>query len=184
MHSLVKIWYQPRVAVRELIASGRAGHGVALVISSVFGVLQAARFYLSVETPRIYFLFIGALVGIVALFLFSWLLRNFGRWFGATASLAEVRTAVGCSLMPWTFLFGVFVFALFVVSDAAVVSRFYFLFFVGLVYGYIVLLLSIASALQLSIMKAFMCLVVTILFSLFPITMLIQFLSNTAAVTP
>ena len=46
-----------------------------------------------------------------------------------------------------------------------------------LVYGYIVLILSLAAALRLTPLKTFLCLVITIIFSLFPLILLFQLLA-------
>jgi len=175
--NFLRIWYQPRATVAELIASGR-GHGIAVSVAALFGVLQATRFYLSGELFPVFFLLVGAVSGVFGLYLFAWLLRNFGRWFGSSATVAHVRTVVGFSLIPLTLLFGLLVLAVFLVSDVTLISQFYFLFFAGLIYGYIILLLAISTALQLTVLKAFLCLVVTILFSIFPITLLIQLLGK------
>jgi hypothetical protein len=44
------------------------------------------------------------------------------------------------------------------------------------VYGYVIILLSLSAALRMSVLKTFLCLVVTIIVSLFPLTLLAQFL--------
>lgn len=172
---VLKLWYKPGQTMQGLIQSGR-GHSAALLIAAVFGLVQGARFYLTADGAGLEYYLVGAVAGVTGLFLFSFLLRNFGRWFGGRAALKSVRIALGHALLPWTVLFGALVWALQAI-DAAVVVQYYWLFFIGFVYGYVVLLLSLASALGISALKMFLCLIVTALVSLFPLTMLIQLLA-------
>jgi hypothetical protein len=51
-------------------------------------------------------------------------------------------------------------------------------FFVVFVYGYVIILLALSAALRLSALKTFLCLVVTVLVSLFPLTLFAQLLAN------
>ncbi len=179
----LKFWYKPGTVVRALIEAGQ-GHGFALFVAVAFGIVQAGPFYLAPEHPRISMLLAGAVLGFCGLYLFSWLLRNFGRWFGSEAKLAEVRTALGLGLLPWVLLFAGFMPTLVAGSDAAAAARFFPVFVVGLVYGYVVLLLSLSAALRISVLKTFLCLVVTLLVSLFPLTFVGQLLYNAFSVAP
>jgi uncharacterized membrane protein YdcZ (DUF606 family) len=78
--------------------------------------------------------------------------------------------------MPWLLCFLVlFLFRQNFGSSA--VGQYFWLFFIPLVYGYIVLILSLTAALRLAPLKTFLCLVLTIIFSLFPLILLFQVLA-------
>ncbi|MDQ8208280.1 hypothetical protein QEH52_12220 [Coraliomargarita sp. SDUM461003] len=174
---VLTLWYKPAQTMQGLIESG-AGHRLALVVAMLFGMVQADRFYLADPEAGITYYVMGALLGLVGLFLFGWLLRNFSRWFGGQAVVREVRVALGLGLLPWLCLFGALIFVLGAQQDAAELANYYWLFFLGFLYGYVILLLSLASALRLSVLKTFLCLIVTALVSIFPLTLLIQLVST------
>jgi hypothetical protein len=143
-----------------------------------FGLVQAGRYSIVQPEGAIGHYAVGAVAGLGALYLFGWLLRNFGRWFGGEASQRDVRTAIGWGLMPWTLLFITLVVALRGQTDASTLANAYWLFFLGFLYGYVVLLLTLAAALRLSALKTFLCLIVTCLVSVFPLTLLLQVLTS------
>lgn len=150
------------------------GQGPAMLIGAVFGLVISMRVYLANETPALSTLMLGVVAGLVGLVLFGWLLRNFSRWFGGQSSLKAARTGLGLGLLPWTVLFAAFLQATQMVQDAAVIEGYFSLFFLFFIYGYFVLLMSLSAALNLSVLKTFLCLVVTILVSIFPLTLLMQ----------
>lgn len=168
------IWYQPARTVRSLADSGR-GHGLALVVAALFGFVVAMRIFFGLESGGAQYFLFGAGFGVFALYLFSWLLRNFGRWFGADAKVRDVRTGLGLSLMPWLLLFTV-LFLLAQLYGAQSVEQYFGVFFVCLVYGFTIILLSLAAALRLNVLKTMLCLIVTLIFSLFPLTLMLQLL--------
>jgi len=180
---LFKFWYRPGTVVRALLES-RQGHHLALGCSSVFGALQALRFYLVDDRVSPIIIVFGAVAGLCGLYLFSWLLRNFGRWFGARAKLPEMRVALGWGLLPWTGLFGIVALMVSRGEDAEMLSSLAPILFVGFVYGYALILLSIAAALRLSALKAFLCLIVTCVVSIFPLTLIAQFVTHAFGLTP
>jgi hypothetical protein len=163
--------------MQGLIENG-CGQRFALVVAVCFGIVQAARFSIAHPEAGAAHYILGAVGGLAGLYLFAWLLRNFGRWFGGQASLREVRIALGWGLLPWTLLFLALVLVLTRAPDAAALADYYWLFFLGFLYGYVILLLSLSAALRISALKTFLCLIVTFLVSLFPLTLLIQVLSN------
>jgi hypothetical protein len=172
---VLTLWYKPRQTMQGLIENG-AGHRLALVVAIFFGIVQAGRFDIANGEGSIGYYAVGSLAGLLGLYLFGWLLRNFGRWFGGQATLHEVRVALGLGLAPWLFLFLALIVALGVGVEPSLNS--YWIFFVGFLYGYVILLLSLATALRLSVLKTFLCLIVTFLVSLFPLTLLIQILAS------
>ena len=161
--------------MQELINGGR-GHFSSVFIAVSFGIVQAGRFYFAdANVGKVCFIY-GAILGWFGLYFFSWLLRNFGRWFGGRASQKEVRVALGWGISPWLLLFIALVFALSLVHGPVYLANYYWIFFLGFIYGYIVLLLTLSTALSLSILKTFFCLAVTFLLSVFPLSLLVQLL--------
>jgi hypothetical protein len=170
------LWYKPSSSMRGLLDESK-GHLAAVIIAAVFGVVQGGRFFLAAEAASVGILLGGAIAGFTGLYLFGWLLRNFGRWFGAVdPKQRDLRTAIGLSLLPWTLLFAALIPLLSSGEGAEAISGFYPVFFVFLIYGYVILLLSLTAALGISVLKTFLCLVVTFLVSFFPLTLLAQIL--------
>ena len=168
------LWYKPRKTMQGLIENGR-GHRAALFVATVFGIIQSLPVYSSGASLGLSVFLIGASLGFFGLYFFAWLLRNFGRWFGAQANLREVRTGLGLALMPWVLCFSIlFLFRQY--FDSSTVGQYFWLFFTLLVYGYIVLILSLTAVLRLTPLKTFLCVVVAIIFSLFPLILLFQLL--------
>lgn len=170
--SILKFWFRPGTTVRALLEE-RQGHLMALVVGAAFGLIQAGRIYLYAEQASGGILVAGAFAGIIGLCLIAYLLRNFGRWFGGQATFAEARTALGLGLIPWTLIFAGLIPALMSIPPD-VIANWFPLIFVGFVYGYIILLFSLSAALRLSLLKTFLCLAVTFLVSMFPLTLLAQ----------
>lgn len=172
---VLTLWYKPGQTMQGLIQRG-AGHLPALVVAILFGIVQSGRFFLASPGAGYAYLAFGALAGLLGLYLFGWLLRNFARWFGGQATLREARVGLGLGLVPWLLLFAALVLAL--GGGAEPSGDHYGLFFIGFLYGYVILLLTLAAALRLSVLKTFLCLIVTSLVSLFPLTLLVQMLAS------
>ncbi len=151
------------------------GHSIALAIAALFGMTQFARFFSMEPETLIRYGILSGLVGVAGLFLFSWLIRNFGRFFGADARQREVRTALGLGMLPWTILFaGLSLVLVSGLSPESVATQYGPIALVVLIYGFYTILLSLTAALHLSLIKTFLCLVVTILFGFFPLAILAQ----------
>lgn len=155
-----------------------AGHALACVSALLFGAAQGYRLYVTQNSASPLILLFGALVGFIGLYLFSWLLRNFGRWFGAQAKLFEMRVALGWGLMPWTAVSMGLAIAIARELPAETLAAAALPLFVVFVYGYITILLSVAAGLQMSVLKAFLVLMVTCLVSIFPLILLAQFIER------
>ena len=163
--------------MRAILDAGQ-GHSTAVLIAAFFGAVQSGRVSLEqAESGPLPFV-LGGLAGVVGLYLFGWLTRNFGRWFGAEAAQHDTRTAIGLGLLPWTLLSMVLSFMLGAELNPEVIVSYAPVFFVVFVYGYVIILLALSAALRLSALKTFLCLVVTVLVSLFPLTLLAQLLVN------
>jgi hypothetical protein len=174
---LLTLWYKPASSMRVLLDRGQR-HGAAVLIAAFFGAVQSGQSTQGqAESGPLPFV-LGGLAGVIGLYLFGWLTRNFGRWFGAEATQQDTRTALGLSLLPWTLLSMVLAFMIGAQIEPEVIVSYAPLFFVVFVYGYVIMLLSLSAALRMSVLKTFLCLVVTILVSLFPLTLLAQFLAN------
>ena len=180
---LFSLWYKPKRTLQGLILDGR-GHAAAIVIALLFGGVQGWRFYVSTEPSSPGVLIAGGLVLLLGLYLYGWLIRNFGRWFQSEAKQSDIRTALGWGLLPWTVMFGALSILMARAEDATQLAGLYPVFFVGFIYGYVVLLLALSAALRISILKTFLCLVITCLVSIFPLTLLAQILIGPVGPTP
>ena len=175
---LLTFWYNPVRSMRQLLDL-RQGHSWALAVAALFGMIQFSRLLPVTSNALARYLVFYGLVGVTCLFLFGWLIRNFGRWFGVDAAQREIRTALGLGILPWTILFAVL--SLMLGSGFApesVANRYALIVPILLIYGFYILILSLMAALRLSVIKTFLCLTVTILFSVFPLTLLAQLLSS------
>ncbi len=159
----------------------RQGHSVAVVIAALFGASQSLPVILRTEVSLPVVVVAGLIGGVAGLFFFSWLVRNFSRWFGGQAELYGVRTAIGLSLFPWTFFFSFFSYLIFSTQVRADVMGLFPLFFAVFIYGFVILLLSLAAVLRLTPLKAFACLAVAILVSIFPLTLVARLMAGFVA---
>lgn len=176
----MKFWYRPAAVLAALLRAQKGQRG-ALLVGAVFGLVQVLPLYLKSEAASGWILPGGLLLGLCAIYFFAWLLRNFARWFGGQAALREVRTGLGLGLLPWTLLFVALTPLTGGLNAERVWTQLYWLIFAVFVYGYVVLLLSLSTALRLSPVKTFFCLVVTGLVSIFPLSLLAQLLLQRAA---
>ena len=173
--SLLTLWYKPASSMRALLDAGQ-GHSAAVMIAAFFGAVQSGRLSLAhAESGPLPFV-VGGFAGLCGLYLFGWLTRNFGRWFGAESTQRDVRTALGLGLLPWTLLSMVLSLMLGTEVNPEMIVSFAPVFFCVFFYGYVIILLSLSAALRLSVLKTFLCLVVTIIVSLFPLTLCAQLL--------
>ena len=175
---LLTFWYRPAYSTRQLLIFHQ-GHISAMLVAAVMGMVQFSRL-LPVPSENLWVhLLLYGFGGIVGLFLFGWLVCNFGRWFGAEAEQRAVRTALGLGILPWTIIFGILLLMLNLGFDPESIAEKYFPFVLGaFIYGFCILLLSLTVALRLSIIRTFLCMVFTCLLSFFPLTLLAQFLSE------
>jgi hypothetical protein len=161
--------------MRALLDAGQ-GHSAAVMIAAFFGAVQGGRFALErADSGPLPFVF-GGLAGLCGLYLFGWLSRNFGRWFGAETTQRDARTALGLGLLPWTLLSMLLSFLLVAEVNPEVIASYAPVLFCVFFYGYVIILLGLSAALRLSVLKTFFCLAVTIIVSLFPLTLLAQLL--------
>ena len=104
---LIALFYRPGNSIKQLIRFDY-GHTEALIVAVFFGLIQSSRLLRSTSEELLFHFLIGGLLGLGALYLLGWLVRNFGRWFGASAEQRAVRIALGLGIVPWMFLFMAF----------------------------------------------------------------------------
>lgn len=176
------LWYKPGQTLQGLIAGGK-GAGAAMLIAFCFGLVLVWPRYATLAASGPVLLLLGGTAALAGLFLFSWLLRNFSRWFGApSVRLLELRTALGWGLLPWTVLPGLLL--LFITTQEGDASRLFPFFFASFLYGFVILLTLLSTALRLRMMQTFFCLILTFLVSIFPLTFLLQLLFGPTLPTP
>jgi hypothetical protein len=172
---LLTLWYKPRETLQGLIQKD-CGQAAAAVIVALFGGVQAWGMVRADGAAVWTALLSGAVVALGIWCLLAWLLRNFGRWFGADAERRHLRVALGWGLLPWLLAFFLLGLARSGTMDAARLAALYPVFFGLFLYGYVILLLCLQTALRLSFFKTFLCLVVTTLVSFFPLPLLARLL--------
>ena len=157
----------------------RRGHFYALVIAAFFGAIQFSRLIpLRSEALVLYVISCG-LLGIVCLFLLSWLIGNFGRLFGVEAIQREVRTALALGILPWALIFAVLSLLLYWgFSPESIIADYFPVFLGAFIYGFYILLFSLKAALRVGVITTFLCLIITIVLNIFPLVLLVQFLSR------
>lgn len=115
--------------MRAMLDAGQ-GHSAAVLITAFFGAVQSGRLAMEQAEPGPLPFVLGGLAGVVGLYLFGWLTRNFGRWFGAEAAQRDTRTAIGLGLLPWTLLSMVLSFMVGAEMDPEVIVSYAPIFFV------------------------------------------------------
>ncbi len=170
------IWYRPANTVREVIAAGK-GHGLAVTIAAVFGVLQTARFFVASEADSFGpFALAGAVAGVFLLYFVSMVTRNFARWIGGSAELKAVRTAFGLSLLPWTVLWSILCYLLMSGQSPEQMQQIFPIFTGLFIYGYVIMLLALTAALNLSALRTFGTLVLSVLVTFFIVVFVMSLL--------
>ncbi len=117
----VTIWFEPRETMRQIMNTG-LGQGFIL-LSAIYGLPLAFNliqsFAFSVLVP-LWAILIGSLVlctflGMIGIYVASWLLELTGAWIGGKANFMQIRSAVAWSNVPtvvtilmWILLLGVF----------------------------------------------------------------------------
>ena len=152
-------------------------HNLAVAITVLFALVQVYP-RAALADNLIMSLLLAAFLGVVLLYGYGFLVRNFSRWMGGHAPLSAIRTAIGLGLAPWTVLFALAL--IFQSSLQAVGSMSWVLggLFSGFVYGFVCLLLLIADVLKLSYLRTLAVMVIAFLVALFPSIALLQLLLN------
>jgi len=197
--ALASIWFRPGRTIAGLERSGR-GTPAAYATAAVFGVLQAMSRLFVVEKAEVSLAWerfpglaaLGAAGGVVGLLFLAWLFRNVGRLFGGSGRLDGIRLGLGWGLMPLTVLWSAIAFLLIAGSGAmfeeapqgmrlrpelaGVFQAVSLAFFVLFLYGYGVLLLSLAAAHRFTIFRSLLAVIVTGALTFFPVVMVVRWL--------
>lgn len=175
---LLTFWYKPARSMRQLLDL-RRGHFYALAIAAFFGVIQFSRLLPVASDALEWYLACCGLMGIACLFLFSWLICNFGRLFGVEAIQREVRTALALGILPWTIIFAILSLLLHAGFSSELIFADYLSVVLGaFIYGFYILLFSLKAALRVGLITTFLSLIVTTALSFFPLALLVQFLAR------
>jgi hypothetical protein len=152
-------------------------HNLAVAMTVLFALVQVYPRAVHADN-FIVSLLLAAFFGVVLLYGYGFLVRNFSRWMGGHAPLSAIRTAIGLGLAPWTVLFAVAL--IFQSSLQAAESMSWVLsgLFAGFVYGFVCLLLFLADVLKLSYLRTLAVMVIAFLVALFPSIALLQLLLN------
>ncbi len=118
---------------------------------------------------------IGALLGLINLYVGGWLFRLTGSWVGGKGTFAQVKCAVGWSSYPYMFSTLFSLFSYFSLNHLWVALSFGILNVVFLIWGFIIFLKILAEAHQFSIWRALgaLLLAMVLLFVVFMIIALI-----------
>ena len=146
------------------------------MVAACFGVIQSLPLISPQSRSYFWLLPIAALFGVAGVYWLAWLVRNFGRWFGAAADLRDLRMALGLGLMPWSAVFCLLFIFVQSAQQVESVQGFFPLFFAGFIYGFVILLLCLRAVLEVTLVKTFMCIVIAFAVSIFPFTFIIQVL--------
>lgn len=178
LHPLLTLWYQPGRTVERVTSAGQ-GHGLAVVIAAMFGVTVAGSVFARLEDLAFGpFALVGAILGTVFLYFVAMLARNFSRWFGGSAELKPVRTALGLALLPWTLL-SVWLLGVLLSGQDASQAQVLFPVYMGLfIYGYVILLLSMTAALKVTVLKTFGTLAITAVIAFFTLNLVASLVLN------
>ena len=95
-HKWLRIWYQPRKVVRNILDNVDYGQGdyIGIIIFLTFGLLGGLSNF---KDSGIIGLFIGPIIGAITFYIHSKLLWRFGNWFGGKGRSNEMYTALGWS---------------------------------------------------------------------------------------
>ena len=183
MLSYFQIFYKPSTCTLNAIKNEKA-HAFSLLVVFLFSAIQSLPYWMSqmMESETMpadntipFKVLAGGVIGMGIFYLFSFFLRNFGRWFGAQASLQAIRTGLGISLIPWTVLFSLFFLALGALGPKAVMQQFP-LFFLGFIYGFTIILIAMSKVFNVSAFKTFLILLFTFFVTLWPINQVFKML--------
>lgn len=105
----VSMWTKPRETVRQQLDSNPTQYVLLLaILAGIAGNLDnaaSASLEVAVRFGQLAAaIILGAISGIIVLFVFSWLLGITGRWLGGVAYAKEVRTAWAWAYVPYVWM--------------------------------------------------------------------------------
>jgi hypothetical protein len=139
------LWYKPRKTMQGLIENGR-GHRTALIVAIASGMIQALPVYSSDESMGVSVFLIGASHWLLRALPLRMVTAQFWALVWSAGQLARSAHWTGARPHALVALF----FQYFSSSDkifgSSAVGQYFWLFFIPLVYGYIVVILSLTAA--------------------------------------
>ncbi len=200
--ALLRFWIAPGKTVQSLIQAEKGGR-LACLFAVMLGIAMATPLmykegdegpvtidYALLPTVGI----AGFVGGLVGLFLFTWLYRNFSRMLKGQGTLEGVRVGLGWGLLPLAAISTILTLTYLWIAphafeyvDGEILTRTGYdhilgplsiLSIIGFIYSYTCLLLSLAAAVKLKILKAFFAFLITVAVSFFPITLLLQLITG------
>lgn len=173
MFQYLQILYRPGTTIEELPLNTK-NRNFALRVAYLFFMVQSFPFVLQhnlfgIDSVPLEVL-LGGLIGMAVFYLFSLAIRVFSRWFGADTELVHIQTALGLGLLPWTLLF----IALYILVSLAP-SVVPYLFLLGLIYGFTILLIALNKVLKISVLKTYLTFFISVAAVFFPLLMCLKF---------
>lgn len=173
MLQYLQILYRPGALIEELPLNTK-NRNFALRVAYFFFMVQSFPFVLNynlfgIDSVPLEVL-LGGLIGMGVFYLLSLAIKVFSRWFGADAELTQIQSALGLGLLPWTVLF-IIIYLLIYLAPAVAP----FLFLLGLIYGFTILLIALNKVLKISVLKTYLTFFISVAAVFFPLLMVLKF---------
>lgn len=177
-----QIWVKPKETIRSILTTD--GKKCFLFLCAIYGfpvALNSVQNFGFSATVPLWAILVGCLivctfVGLAAIYIVAWFLHICGRWIGGKGSCAEIRMAVAWSNVPnlvtlgiWCILFGMFggqvldrgfAESQVVGYQAGILFLLMLAEFVISIWGFVILLNTLAEVQQFSLWRAFFNLVI------------------------
>ena len=167
-----QILYRPGAVIEELPLNTK-DRNFALRVAYLFFMVQSFPFVLNYNLFGINSVplevLLGGLIGMGVFYLLSLAIMVFSRWFGADAQLLQIQSALGLGLLPWTLLF-IVIYILLTLAPAVAP----FLFLLGLIYGFTILLIALNKVLKISVLKTYLTFFISVAAVFFPLLMVFK----------
>lgn len=170
----LQILYRPGALIEELPLNTK-NRNFALRVAYLFFMVQSFPFvmrynFFGVDSVPLEVL-MGGLIGMAVFYLLSAAIKVFSRWFSADAELLHIQTALGLGLLPWTLLFIVLYL---LIALAPPIAQYVFL--LGLIYGFTILLIALNKVLKISVLKTYLTFFISVAAVFFPLLMVLKYI--------
>jgi hypothetical protein len=170
----LSIWTKTRLTMREILETNP---NRAIIILSILNGVASSLVWLATLWSKfparedyrkglfiVALLVVGALLGLIGLYLFGWIYKVVGRWIKGTGTYTEVKSAVGWSAYPFLIASLLNFLGILTLLRYPMISLlFATLYLVVLVWGIIISLKLLAEAHEFSAWRALGTLVLTLL---------------------
>ncbi len=117
MNPWTAIWFKPRQAIRAIVDANPKHWVIPLAVAAgIASMLLPMGWMVGAGMPRAVAMGVavgmGAIGGVLWLYLFGWLYRLVGTWFGGRATNAQVRAAIAWAELPRLAVFGISLLAI------------------------------------------------------------------------